>query len=248
MFRQLFGNKARESGPPPTEGGAALQKINQYGRQLTAEEIAAGKHRSFVGGMWDEIGALQFEFLKTQGLSPTHLLVDVGCGALRGGIYFVRYLEPGNYHGIDINESLIEAAKTELAKENLTTKEPHLLVDQNFQLSRFGVSFDYAIAVSIFTHLFLNHIVRCLVEVRKALKPDGKFFATFFESPASAHLADLEHDPGKIVTHFDRDPFHYSFEEMTWAAQMAGLDATLIGDWSHPRAQRMLCFSQRSLS
>ena len=60
------------------------QTVNAYGRQLTASEIAAKEHRAFVGGLWEEVGQLQFEFLRAQGLLPEHKLVDVGCRAMRG--------------------------------------------------------------------------------------------------------------------------------------------------------------------
>ena len=68
---------------------------NVYGRQLTPEEIAAGLHREMVGGMWEEMGRLQLEFLQREGLTPEATLLDVGCGCLRAGVHFVRFLEPG---------------------------------------------------------------------------------------------------------------------------------------------------------
>ena len=76
-------------------------EINGYGRQLTDAEIESRAHRELVGGLWEELGVLQFEFLVKRGLKPHHRLLDVGCGALRGGVHFVRYLDPGCYHGID---------------------------------------------------------------------------------------------------------------------------------------------------
>jgi len=47
---------------------------------------------------------------------------------------------------------------------------------------------------------------------------------------------------GGIVTHYDRDPFHYSIEEMTFLGAVAGLKTELIGKWC-TRDQRMLVFS-----
>ena len=29
------------------------------------------------------------------------MLIDIGCGALRGGVHFVRHLDPGHYFGMD---------------------------------------------------------------------------------------------------------------------------------------------------
>lgn len=44
-----------------------------------------GPHRGAVGGMWDQIGKLQFEFMVKHGLKPEHKFLDIGCGSLRGG-------------------------------------------------------------------------------------------------------------------------------------------------------------------
>lgn len=231
------------SGEKPAAPGESMRNVNIYGRQLTAEEIASGAHRAFIGGMWDEIGQLQFEFLKSRGLQPQHRLLDVGCGALRGGLHFVRYLDAGNYHGLDINPSLLKAAEHELQNAGLTEKTPHLLASQKFEFDRFGRQFDFMLAVSVFTHLFSQHLVRCLAEARKVLAPDGKFFATFFQSPGPAHLAPIQH-PGGITTEYDRDPFHYAAEEIEAIARFAGVRVEIIGDWNHPRSQRMLMFTR----
>lgn len=48
--------------------------------------------RGKVGGMWEEIGMLQFQFLVAQGIRAEHRLLDVGCGCLRGGIHLTGYL------------------------------------------------------------------------------------------------------------------------------------------------------------
>ncbi len=220
------------------------QAENAYGRQLTPAEIASGEHRQFVGGMWEEIGLQQFEFLKSEGLAPSHRLIDIGCGCMRAGVYFVPYLDKGRYCGIDINSSLIEAGKKELFKNPRNIKkEPDLRVSERFDLGQFKVQFDYALAASVFTHLYANHIGRCLVEVKKALKPRGKFFATFFPAPAPLHLEPIPRLPKDIVTHYDQDPFHYAMPEMEMLAQFAGLSVKFIGDWGHPRLQQMLCFT-----
>ncbi len=236
-FRRWFGSK------PPATAEPSPRPENEYGRQLTPGQIAAAEHREFVGGLWDQIGALQFSFLKQAGLLPHHRLADIGCGSLRGGVHFVPYLQRGHYHGIDINASLIEAGQRELQARGCADKDARLRVTDQFELAAFGVQFDYALAVSVFTHLYANHIGLCLKKVRPVLAPGGSFFATFFAAPAPLHLDEIRHDPGGIVTHFDRDPFHYSFEEMTALARFAGLSVRLIGDWGHPRRQQMLCFS-----
>lgn len=233
--------------PPTTQSSAdsapgPMHHVNQYWQQLQESDIDQGIHRLFVGGMWEEIGALQFEFLCAQGLKPHHTLLDVGCGSLRGGIHFVPYLDTGNYYGLDINASLIDAGKRELAAINALSKEPHLLVDDQFRFSRFGAQIDYALAISVFSHLYVNHIQRCLIEMKKVLKNDGVFYATFFVAPHPLHLDDIHHQPGGVVSHFDQDPFHYALSEIEAMAASVGFRAEHISTWQHPRNQQMIAF------
>jgi len=75
---------------------------------LSNQEAKAGLHRESVGGMWEEIGKLQLDFIFTQKLKPEMKFVDIGCGCLRGGVHFLRYLNSGNYYGIDMRASLID--------------------------------------------------------------------------------------------------------------------------------------------
>jgi SAM-dependent methyltransferase len=219
-----------------------IDSTNPYLRQLKSDEIAAGQHRHAVGGMWDEMGRLQRDFLVARGLLPEHRFVDVGCGSLRGGVHFVEYLKPGNYHGLDINRSLIDAGRLELKAAGLDRRNAKLLVNDQFDLSLFKTQFGYGLAQSVFTHIPINSIVRCLTRVREVLAPHGRFFATFFQAPRPAFLEPILHEPGGIWTHYDADPFHLSFEEMVMASRLAGLAVELIGDWNHPRDQRMLQF------
>jgi cyclopropane fatty-acyl-phospholipid synthase-like methyltransferase len=217
--------------------------INNYGMQLSQEDIAEKKHRAFIGGLWEEIGRLQFEFLKARGLKPAHKLLDIGCGCLRGGIHFISYLEEGNYYGLDVNRSLIEAGLLEAREAGLLeSKKPNLVVDDQFRLGVFGEMFDFMLSLSLFTHLPMNIIVRCLSEAKKCLKPGGVYFSTFFQAPSAAYLDELEQYPA-VITKYDSDPYHYSIEELLWMASISGLEVEFIGDWGHPKNQKMAAFS-----
>ena len=106
-----------------------------------------------VGGLWEKIGKMQFNFLIEEGLNPEHFLLDMGCGSLRGGIHFIEYLQNGHYFGIDKNSELLEGGKIELQENNLSHKNPFLKIMENFEFNLLNQSFDFALAQSVFTHL-----------------------------------------------------------------------------------------------
>lgn len=220
-----------------------MKGINTYSKNLSAEGIEKKVHRDFVGGKWDQMGQLQFDFLIECGLKPSHKLLDIGCGSLRGGLHYVKYLDKGNYFGLDINRSLIDAGKIELEEAGLTNKMPNLIVDDKFSFEKFNSKFDFMISVSVFTHLPMNIIVRCLTKARESLSPDGLYYATFFEAPNSAHLETIKQQPDGVTTNYDSDPFHYSIDELSYMAELAQLEINIIGDWKHPKNQRMAAFS-----
>lgn len=222
--------------------GQQMRGVNDYWQELDGGDIERNEHRDFVGGLWQELGQLQFDYLVGQGLKPGHFLLDVGCGALRGGLHFVRYLEPGHYCGIDANASLIQAGEVELARAGLDDQGARLVAGAGFDVSAFAQDFNYALAVSLFTHLSMNHIQVALSRVAAALKPGGAFYATFFEAPNHAYIDPIAHATGDVITWFERDPYHQSFAELSVLASRAGLLPERIGDFGHPRGQHMAVF------
>ncbi|HEY7195917.1 MAG TPA: class I SAM-dependent methyltransferase [Gaiellaceae bacterium] len=200
-------------------------------------------HRWAIGGMWDALGELQFKYLIDRGLKPEHTLLDVGCGPLRGGIRFIEYLEPGNYTGVEKDWRKLEAGRdVELPAHGLVDKRPQLVVMENFDFPSLGRGFDYAIAQSVFTHLPINQIIRCVVQMSRVLNPGGQFFATFYENKdGKQNLDPVEQKPG-LLTHFDQDFFHYDYGTFEWVADGTGLEVEHLGEWDNPRNQRMLVF------
>jgi len=208
---------------------------NEYSRQLSAQEIAAGEHREFIGGLWEELGLLQLDFLVKRGLRPDMKFLDVGCGCLRGGIHFVRYLEPGHYFGIDANESLLTAGyEVELAAMGLQERLPrgHLLLNDSFEAWQFGEQFDFALAQSVFTHLPRDWLRRCLEELARCLPRGGQFYLTYFECPSA-----WGGEP-----HPERDPFHYHVKDLRACAEGLPWVFEPIGAWNHPRSQHIALY------
>jgi len=207
-------------------------------------------HRATVRGtdaFWEELGRLQLDYLVDQGLQPGHYVLDVGCGPLRAGVHFIRYLEPGHYAGIDKRgDNLERARKIELPRQGLEDKRPLLLVNGLFEFEKLGQTFDYAIAQSVFTHLPVNTITRCLVEMAKVLRPGGRFFATVYENPqGKRYLGEIQQSE-RVISHYDSDSYHYDLDTLQAACEGSGLKMSYAGDWGHPDNQKMIVFSREA--
>jgi hypothetical protein len=191
--------------------------------------------RGFVGGLWHELGELQFRFLVDQGLEPHHVLLDIACGSLRAGVRLIPYLDAGCYLGIDIDSSLIEHGRTiELGERLCAIKRPEFVVSGSFEFERFSRRPDYAIAQSLFTHLTPADIGLCLRNLSAVAQPGTVLFATFFE------VAQPFANPAQSHPHA---PFRYTRDEMRKLGEAAGLRMDYIGAWNHPRDQKMLRFA-----
>ena len=191
-----------------------------------------------VGGMWETIGQLQFDFLVSKGLQPHHKLLDIGCGTLRGGRFFVKYLDAGNYSGIDISPKAIEYAEELVRREGLGEKKPSLLVSKNKDLTFAEFqdeTFDYLLAQSVFTHLDQGDIRKCFEHVSRIMTLQSRFFFTFKEA------VDFEQ--------VDLTGFRYPASFFQWLADASSFTLEDCSeDYQHPRQQRMVLLSRRDRS
>jgi SAM-dependent methyltransferase len=140
-------------------------------------------YRAYVGPPedYDLIAAMTFNLLTTLGLRQYHSLLDIGCGSLRIGRLLIPYLNRGKYFGIEPAEWLVaEGIKQELGETVVQTKGPtFFFTDSPGTVGRAKVSFDFALAQSIFSHCGLDLIKGWLSAVSRSLVQDGALVATF---------------------------------------------------------------------
>ncbi|MCI5049217.1 MAG: class I SAM-dependent methyltransferase [Rickettsiales bacterium] len=214
-------------------------------------KILSGSHRDVVGGFWDELGEMQLEFLKSQGLQQHQKLLDIGCGALRLGRMVVDYLDSGNYYGVDISEDLLDAGYNKELTDRQRERLPrsHLNATAEFDFSYLNdTKIDVAMAQSVFTHLPMNHIRHCLSKLHPHMMPGGVFYASFSHCPDHhditqplVHPAD-DSISNDVVTYDIKDPYHYSQEDFEYCAKDMPWRFQIHGDWGHPRNLQMGAF------
>jgi hypothetical protein len=214
--------------------------INRYiDDQELKTRLADEGHRAIVGGRWDDIGRLQHDFLLDQGLVATDRLLDIGAGAFRGGVRFAATLSPGHYFAIDRSADLLDTGyAAEIVPAGLEERFPrrNFAAVEDFRPS-FGVTFDVALAVSVFTHLPIAYLETCLRNLRPQMKRGGRFFVTVFEGPPDTAVER----PDGIITYPDRDPFHHARHDLLGLGK-GDWAAVWLGAWGHPRDQQMVVF------
>ncbi len=186
--------------------------------------------KSAIGGKWDEIGQLQFDFLVKAGLQETDKFLDIGCGTLRGGRHFIKLLSPNCYFGIDISSKAIEQANKLVEEEGLTAKNPHLSINLKKDLTFETLEehrFDIILAQSVFTHLLQEHIEECFANVGKIMHPKSRFFFTYFRGTES--IVKNHKDFWYPASFFEELADTYGFELKDKSAE-----------YNHPRNQIMM--------
>lgn len=181
-----------------------------------------------IGGMWEEIGQLQVDFLRKEGLLPSHRLLDIGCGTLRGGRHLIRYLDAGRYTGTELSAGAVGAARTLIEREELTAKGATIIhvPDGRLTFENLSGPFDYIFAQSVFTHLAERHIEQCFAHLSTIMDDGSLFYFTYNDAPEPTRSSFKN--------------FAYPFGFLYALAQAHGLTVEDVSErYPHPRQQRM---------
>ena len=161
-----------------------LRKIKKLRRKIYGLRVfipwLRERHRLevMVGplGYWDKLQAYQLNLLVSNGLKPHHKLLDIGCGPLQGGLAYIKYLDKGNYFGIDKNTKAVTIGKTQVRKNKLEDKNPFLSVSDTFGLNEItDVNFDFMWSSQVL-YYFDDDLLKSLLKmISLRLKENGKF-------------------------------------------------------------------------
>ena len=186
------------------------------------------QYRAYVGPPedYDLVAAMAFNLLTTLGLRQHHSLLDIGCGSLRIGRLLIPYLNRGKYFGVEPNEWLVdEGIRRELGETLVQIKRPtftFFFSDSPDTIAK--ISFDFALAQSIFSHCGLDLIKAWLSAISHSLAPDGALIATFLIGAEDCAQT------GWIYP----DCVNYRPATLERAAKDVNLRFEIL-DWKHPR-------------
>jgi len=152
-------------------------------------------------------------FFISQGLRPEQHFLDIGSGIGRIARALTSYLN-GRYEGFDVVKMGVS-----WCEKNISSRFPHFRFQyvelyndlyrfsgdsaENFQFPYESDMFDFACAISVFTHLLPTETENYLKQVSQVLKKEGRLVATFFILPEAS-------DFKKLKFHFPFNFGHYA--------------------------------------
>jgi SAM-dependent methyltransferase len=207
-----------ETKPGPV-GADPLAEIAQH---VTTERFSAGPIHLF-----EAVGRDTLVTLLQHGLRPDHKLLDFGCGALRLGYWLIRFLDEGNYYGIEPKQEAVDAGRRHTIGEEIwLQKDPTISFNEDCEMGVFGVLFDYVVARSVLTHTSPGMVRKILASFRESSTPEAVMLASYWPATGEhafgrqrAHLGDeLALDDWRFMW-----SVKYSFDMIRTLADEAGL-------------------------
>lgn len=196
-------------------------------------EPSSAQEQQFLGGppeVFDAVGREQLAALLDFGLSPQSILLDIGCGCLRGGRWIIPLLETSHYCGIEPNtEMLAYGLKSIVDPEIIRIKQPRFDPNDRFDFSVFGTKFTHFIARSVWTHADKAQIGAMLDGVAQCGAPDAVLLASF--RPARWYKGDDYNGVGWVGRSHESDQsgmICHSFRWIASACRQRGLRASRV--------------------
>jgi SAM-dependent methyltransferase len=104
---------------------------------------------------WKAGASKAARYMRLASLRRSDRVVDYGCGSLRIGAHFIRFLDPGCFWGLDVTDGFYEIGKTEIGEPMLHEKSPRFGVIMDAEIAEaenFGADLVYSNAVCYQVH------------------------------------------------------------------------------------------------
>jgi hypothetical protein len=118
--------------------------------------------------------------------------------------------------------------------KSVRTSAPEFVFSYAFEFDRFSRSPDFALAVSVFTHLTEKDIRLCLQNLARRVTAGCQLFASFFETQRPC--SNFKHSHPRLG-------FYYTREQLELLGRDAGWSTRYIGEWGSPHNQKMMHFA-----
>ena len=154
---------------------------SEWGRAWTTGDVASGWQRGTATRV-RALGPVTERLLDLAGVTEGSRVLDLGTGTGEQAIVAARRVGPsGVVLATDISPAMLEIARAAARDAQLGNVQNRIMDAQHLDLE--SASFDAAIAR--FSLQFVPDVPRALAEVRRVLKPGGRFAAVVFSTVES---------------------------------------------------------------
>lgn len=123
------------------------------------------------------------------GLKPSHVVVDYGCGSLRNGQHFIRFLEPGNYWGLDVTDRFYRDGLAMLPEEIVKQKAPNLrVIDARSLCEVSALNAEFIVSIAVLKHVPPDELHTFIEKLAALLSPHTRLFLTFSDAKVEARI------------------------------------------------------------
>jgi SAM-dependent methyltransferase len=136
--------------------------FSQFNAARVLSKIQRGEATAQLGpkllreGEWWEAGRSSFEMYRSKfSIAPNSRVIDYGCGTLRIGGHFIRYLDPNCYFGLELLQEFTEIGRNLIGEALVREKSPRFGVINNEADIEAAVAFDadFVYSSSVCTHV-----------------------------------------------------------------------------------------------
>ena len=108
-----------------------------------------------------------------------HSFIDIGCGPLRAGEFFIKYLNESNYIGFDYAQAYIDASHYIIDKsDKLKENKPTVILCAEFNLHKHlpSLKADFGLAFSVLNHCNKLEVHSFFNNISKSFKPGARIY------------------------------------------------------------------------
>lgn len=169
----------------------------QFFMKQEADRVRRGGHHHSLGenidgrgvqnDFWQAGAYKAAKYIRASALKPSSKVIEYGCGSLRIAGHFIRFLEPGNFLGLDVVGDFYEIGKGLIGPDLLREKAPRFAVigeDSVAEAENFLADFVYCSGVCVHVHPHeIETYFRTLARLCRKPGSRLRFDATIAEKP-----------------------------------------------------------------
>lgn len=148
-----------------------------------------GSEIAWEANSFAERGLALWEQIRDFGLEPAMRCVDYGCGSLRLGQHAMRFLAPGNYAGIDVVDTFINAGLQLIDPQLVAEKRPRLATISDESLAKLREwKPDFIFSNAVVQHVPPAELASYFQRLEAMMTPATRAFVLFIDAPRQTRV------------------------------------------------------------